>query len=145
MTAAAVPEDHWVQDDGGRWAAGFVGTTGDCGVRAIAIATQLPYLTVYGALFDLAKARGDRNPSPRDGVARKDMDAYLASLGWRWVPTMRIGSGCTVHLRADELPSGRLVVRVSKHVCAVVDGVVHDTYDPSRDGTRCVYGYFDKP
>ena len=22
------------------------------------------------------------------------------------------------------------------------DGVVHDTYDPSRDGTRCVYGYW---
>jgi hypothetical protein len=55
---------------------------------------------------------------------------------------MRIGSGCTVHLRADELPPGRLIVNVSRHTVAVIDGVIHDTYDPSRDGTRCVYGYF---
>jgi hypothetical protein len=27
---------------------------------------------------------------------------------------------------------------------AVIDGVIHDTYDPSRDGKRCVYGYFTK-
>lgn len=57
---------------------------------------------------------------------------------------MRIGQGCTVHMRADELPSGRLVVNLSKHSTAVIDGVCHDTYDPSRDGTRCVYGYFVK-
>lgn len=28
---------------------------------------------------------------------------------------------------------------------AVVDGVVRDTHDPSRDGTRCVYGYWREP
>jgi len=55
---------------------------------------------------------------------------------------MRIGQGCTVHLRAEELPGGRLVVRVTRHLCAVVDGVIHDTHDPSRKGTRCVYGYW---
>jgi hypothetical protein len=55
---------------------------------------------------------------------------------------MRVGSGCRVHLRADELPPGRLIVRVSKHVAAVIDGVIHDTFDCSRGGTRCVYGYF---
>jgi hypothetical protein len=44
---------------------------------------------------------------------------------------MQIGSGCTVHLRADELPSGRLVVSVSKHLTAVIDGVIHDAHDPS--------------
>lgn len=42
----------------------------------------------------------------------------------------------------NELPPGRLVVSVSKHLTAVVDGVIHDRYDPSRDGTRCVYGYW---
>jgi len=24
----------------------------------------------------------------------------------------------------------------------VIDGVLHDTHDCSRDGTRCVYGYW---
>jgi hypothetical protein len=60
------------------------------------------------------------------------------------VPTMQIGSGCRVHLRADELPAGRIICQVSRHLCAVIDGVVYDTHDPTRDGTRCVYGYWHK-
>ncbi len=39
---------------------------------------------------------------------------------------------------------GRLIVSVSKHMTAVIDGVIHDTHNPSRDGTRCVYGYWTK-
>lgn len=27
-------------------------------------------------------------------------------------------------------------------IAAVVDGVLHDTFDCSRGGTRCVYGYY---
>lgn len=132
-------------DDGGRQAAGFKGKAGDCVCRAIAIATERPYAEVYAGLNDAGKgervkARG--KSSARTGVFKPTIRRYMASIGWTWVPTMHIGSGCTTHLRADELPSGRLVCNVSKHSCAVVDGVVHDTYDPSRGGTRCVYGYF---
>ena len=51
-----------------------------------------------------------------------------------------------MHLRADELPPGRLVVSVTHHLTAVIDGVIHDTHDPSRGGTRCVYGVWtEKP
>jgi hypothetical protein len=68
----------------------------------------------------------------------------MESIDWRWVPTMQFGSVCKVYLREDELPSGRLVINVSKHTTAVIDGVIHDTHDPSRNGTRCVNGYFTK-
>jgi hypothetical protein len=136
----------WVFDDGGRQAAGFKGDTGDCVTRSIAIATGLPYLTVYAALNDAAqreRPRGKRKRShARTGVKTATIRRYLDGLGWEWVPTMQIGSGCTVHLRDDELPAGRLIVSVSKHITAVIDGVIHDTHDPSRDGTRCVYGYW---
>ena len=37
---------------------------------------------------------------------------------------------------------GRLVVSLSRHWTAVIDGVIFDTHDPSRRGTRCVYGYW---
>lgn len=47
-----------------------------------------------------------------------------------------------MHLRDGELPEGRLIVRVSGHLVAVINSVIHDTHDPSREGTRCVYGYF---
>jgi hypothetical protein len=86
-----------------------------------------------------------RAASPRDRMHMTIVRGYLKRLGWIWAPTMQIGQGCTVHLRADELPSGRLITRLSKHLCAVIDGTVHDTHDPTRGGTRCVYGYWSQP
>jgi len=68
----------------------------------------------------------------------------MKELGFEWKPTMNIGQGCKVHLRADELPCGNIIVNVSKHFAAVIDGVLHDTYDCSREGTRCVYGYYKR-
>lgn len=139
----------WVFDDGGRAAAGFKGLTGDCVCRAIAIATETPYKTVYDALNALAQSErvGKRRrgkSSARCGVYKATYRKLLASMGWRWVPTMGIGTGCQVHLRADELPGGRIIASLSRHCAAVVDGVIRDTHDPARDGTRCVYGYFVK-
>lgn len=37
---------------------------------------------------------------------------------------------------------GRIICRLSGHLCAVIGGVVHDTHDPNRDGTRRVYGFY---
>ncbi len=137
-------------DDGGRAAAGYKGTPGDCACRSIAIATGKPYQEVYDSLNALAKfeRRGKKKrhiSSARNGVYRQTIRRYMASLGWQWRPTMKIGSGCKVHLRDGELPGGRLVVSLSKHATAVIDGVVHDIHDPSREGMRCVYGYFYQP
>lgn len=142
----------WVRDDGGRAAAGFKGETRDCVTRAIAIATGRPYRDVYDALYaaqrELAAGRSRaarlaaKDPSPRTGVHIEAYQSVLAAWGWEWVPTMAVGRGCSVHLRPDELPQGRIIVRLSRHLTAVLDGVIHDTTDPSRGGTRCVYGYF---
>jgi hypothetical protein len=117
--------------------------------RAIAIATGISYKEVYDELAQgMAKSRGRHRTrgrrSAREGVFRDVYEPFLASFGWLWTPTMQIGSGCQVHLRKDELPNGRLVVAVSKHVTAVINGVIYDTADPSRDGTRCVYGYYQE-
>jgi len=136
-------------NDGGRREAGFKGDTGDCVTRAIAIATELPYKEVYDAMNDLAKnakitKRTPKKTSARTGMYRDDYQRFLESIGWEWIPTMKVGSGCQMRLNAKELPSGRLIAKVSKHLVAVIDGVVHDTEDPSRCGTRCVYGYFRK-
>jgi hypothetical protein len=65
----------------------------------------------------------------------------MGELGFAWTPTMRIGQGCKVHLRDSELPRGKLVVQVSRHFCAVINRVLHDTHDTTRVGMRCVYGY----
>ena len=126
-------------DDGGRAAAGFKGDARDCAVRAIAIATGQDYRAVYDEINRIGKKHGSRS---RTGVFRETVDEYLRGLGWTWTPTMKVGAGCSVHLRSDELPTGNLVVRCSRHFAAVIDGVLRDTFDSSRGGTRCVYGYW---
>jgi hypothetical protein len=142
---------NYEYDDGGRADAGYKGKTGDCGVRAITIATRMPsYQEAYELVAKYAaEERGRRSRTgklrtshPRTGIYMPTMKKIMADLGWQWHPTMGIGTGATVHLRAEELPAGRIIVRLSKHYCAVINGVVHDTYDGSRNGTRCVYGYW---
>jgi hypothetical protein len=143
---------QFIYDDGGREASGYKGSAGDCTVRAIAIATQKPYQEVYDALFEMNKTANTRkktrrgNPrgaSPRDGnTCMKTIKAYMESIGWEWVALMKIGSGCHYHFKAEEMPAGRIVARLSHHMSAMIDGVIHDTYDPSYGGGRCVYGYF---
>ena len=143
-------------DDGGRNAAGWKGTGGDCVTRAIAIASGRPYREVYDRL---AEGNATQRRSKRERVAqgrtgrrtalhgiftkRKWLKDSMKELGFVWTATMGIGTGCQVHVRADELPpEGRLVLSLSKHYAAYVDGVLRDTHDCSRDGTRCVYGYY---
>lgn len=140
---------EFVYDDGGREAAGYKGSAGDCVCRAISIASERPYgeiynlINEYGKMEKSRKHMGDRS-SARTGVYRETTRKIMLHLGFRWVPTMKIGQGCKVHMKSEELPPGRIVVSLSKHCAAVIDGVLHDTYDCSRDGTRCVYGYFIK-
>jgi hypothetical protein len=149
----------WVYHDGGRHAAGFRGKTGDCVTRAIAIATGQSYGEVYNTLFDrqidyLDSARKtkkhlkrmEKSASPRDGVWPEVYKPYLAELGWEWHPIMKVGSGTTVHLAYDEIPDEPvMIVRLSAHLSAVMQGIVYDTFDPSRDGSRALYGYWTPP
>lgn len=167
-------------NDGGREAAGFRGKAGDCVTRAVAIAAELPYADVYTfvnkqAANERPSKRGKKS-NARSGVftKRKWFDDYMSELGFKWTPTMSIGSGCKVHLSDGELPMGRLIVNISRHLCAVIDGVLHDAYDSSAsrgvtiyppsytgkipaaakwlengngwayDPARCVYGYWSR-
>jgi hypothetical protein len=138
---------RWEYNDGGREAAGYKGDAGDCATRALAIATDLTYqeaydlVDEYGKRERMSKNRSSKS-SARTGVYAPTFRRIMEDLGWEWVPTMFIGSGCKTHLRSDELPAGTLIANVSKHFVAVIDGIAHDTADPTRDGTRCVYGYW---
>lgn len=150
----------WLYDDGGREAAGFKGQAQDCVIRSIAIAANLPYKEVCFALNELAIRHervmpGRPRSSSGQGIRPAIYKRYLEGIGWEWHPTMFIGSGAKVHLCEEELPLGRLIVQVSKHVTVVIDRVLHDTYDCQRDSIvwdengqrivrRCVYGYFMK-
>jgi len=148
---------RWVRTDGGRRASGFrdAGDRGGCVPRAIAIATRKPYREVHDALTEataryvrrwprswiarwIKQSRGGRGYDPAHGSYDKIYGPYLESFGWRFTST----EGRKVYLRADELPPGRLIVRVHRHLVAAIDGVIHDTYNSARAGRRPVYGYY---
>ena len=154
---------EFVKDDGGR-SKYFKGTASDCAVRAICNATGLDYKEVYDGINELAKHErtGKRKKgisSAREGVYGDTFKKYVEGiLGWKWHPTMSIGSGCRVHLCAEELPKGTIIVSISRHYTCVKDSVIYDTWNCSIDrytdwntgeykevtDKRCVYGYWTK-
>ena len=134
---------NYICNDGGRLAAGFKGDAGDCTCRAVSIATGRNYQEVYDEMnARFKKERFKKKSNALNGVYKNSMINYMYDLGFTWVPTKHIGSTKTVHMRASELPQGTIIVNLSKHHAAVIDGVVHDTYDCTRDGMRMVYGYW---
>jgi hypothetical protein len=140
---------EFVYNDGGR-SKYFGSSADDCVARAIAIALEADYMEVFERLAagNAGQRRSSRTGKQRrtagDGIytSRKWFKSLMQELGFIWTPTMQVGSGCQVHMRKDELPAGRLVVSLSKHYAAVIDGTLHDTHDCTRGGTRCVYGYW---
>ena len=106
--------------------------------RAFAIASGKDYKEVYDLIFKIVKE------SPRNGVKLDICKKIAKQLGGVWHPLMGIGTGCKAHLRVNEVPMrGKIVCSVSKHLTAIIDGVINDTYDCGRDGDRCVYGYWE--
>jgi hypothetical protein len=126
-----------IYHDGGR-SLYFKGDADDCVVRSIALAAGLDYKEVY----DLLKAKMRKGKSPRNGVPRKIYHSVILALGFEWIPFMGIGTGCRVHLKKEELPTGTMICRLSKHLCCVKDHVIYDTFHPGAD--RCVYGIYKK-
>ena len=145
-------EESIKYNDGGR-SKYFKGKGGDCVTRAIAIVTGKDYKEVYDVLAEgnATQRKGKHEKKSKAGrrtalrginTKRKWFKDLMKSWGFEWIPTMQIGQGCKVHLKADELPKGRIICCVSHHYTAVIDGIINDTFDPSGNGKRCVYGYW---
>ena len=140
---------RFVYSDGGRSKYFKARNVNDCVVRAICNASGKDYKEVYDAIDELSKHEklGKRKKgisSARNGVYKNTYKKYIEDiLGWKWVSCSGIGKGVTKHLNEMEMPSeGIFIVKVSKHLTCVKDGMLIDTYDCSRDGQRGVYGYW---
>lgn len=136
-------------DDGGRAAAGYKGKTGDCGCRAVAIATGKPYGDVYGALYAIAKSwKGNSRkakairakPSPRNGLSPDVLDAFMASIGWRCEMVKarlhRLPAWAYTPMR-EGIPG--VVLYVRGHFTALVDETIRDIWDcrMTRENGEC--------
>ena len=140
----------WTYNDGGRSKYFKKADVRDCVCRAVAIGSGMDYMDVYRLINKLAQTevmekKQRHRSSARDGVYKQTTRALLSALGWEWHPVMGFGTGCRMHMKKSELPSGTIIVKLSRHLACVKNGVLHDTFDCSRGGTRCVYGYWTKP
>ncbi len=127
---------QFVWDDGGRAACGYVGLTGDCVPRAIAIATGIAYREIYERLGrESAK-------SPRFGVNTATAAAFLGEREWDK------SIGYDRPFEVEDLPMGIVIVHIAKesghshHFCTLIDRVIHDTWDPSDDDDYVIKSYW---
>ena len=127
-------------DDGGRQDAGYRGPSrGDCVIRAIAIATGKPYKKVLAELYDRHKRHGIPF-HPSQGTYPLAYGPYLKSLGFEFVKIEG-----KARFRRDNLPKRKiLIVSISRHLAAVMDGVLRDTWDSSKNGDALLIGYWTK-
>lgn len=123
-------------NDGGRAAAGFKGSTGDCGVRAAAIVLNRKYRLVYDDLFAIQqrfvalkrKLKG-KDASPRLGVYREVLHQYLIDNGCEYVVFAGIGVPPTrVFQVVNRYPNDRVVMRLARHYSALIEGINTDTW-----------------
>ena len=124
-------------NDGGRALAGYKGSAGDCGARAMSIALGLDYKTAYD---ELAEANGKRGlpRSARRGVHKDIYSEVLAKHGWFWVSAPKFEGR---KARCSDMYPGTVIARQAGHYVAVIDGVPQDTWDCSH---KMVYGFWVK-
>ena len=114
--------------DGGAKNAGFKEKR-DCTVRAVAVCLELSYADAHAIMASLG---------------RKEKDGFTfrsKTVGDRLGLELRPELGCLrLETVLPELQQGRFIVRVGRHVFAVVNGQVRDTYPPNLNNrTEAVY------
>jgi len=124
----------YIQTDGGRANAGYKGSTGDCVIRAIAVATSKDYKDVYNDIFESQKLYAETHnnktsrginkygASPRRGVFKPVFRKYLEDMGWKYVSGNRT-------LDCDDFKNGTFICSVRKHMTVVKEGTLYDSYD----------------
>lgn len=126
----------YIYDDGGK--CGVKGKS-DCGVRAVAIALDMPYQQARKLLKEQAAKGRQGNKAISKGIYKEDLQSAIESFGWYWVSAPKFTGR---KARYTDLPSeGNYIVSMAKHFTAVVDGQIRDTWDCSN---KMVYGYWAK-
>lgn len=110
--------------------------TGDCVVRALAIAEGKNWLDVYDALCQIGRRIYDM-PN-----GKRTYETYLQEHGYtkQRMPKHANGRRYTLKQLADER-GGTIVVSVARHLATIRDSELLDTWDCSH---KCVGNYFTR-
>lgn len=116
---------NYVKDDGGRADAGYKGEAGDCVTRALAIVSGEPYRELYRELARAQQAVTGKR-SARNGIKKKAYEAVFQGHG---LVKVKLPKGPRPTYAQAHERYGDCIVTTARHVCALVDGALHDTFD----------------
>lgn len=106
----------------------------DCTVRALASVMAWPYDQAYDLVASAGRKSGKPFRLTKTYLPQKTLPftaichVFHAKAG---ESRMTLGRFCAEH------PDGRFIVKVAKHVVAVINGIAYD--DEALDENRCVY------
>lgn len=114
--------------DGGKVEEGFTHEHNDCGVRALALAADIPYSHAHRIL----KQEGRKN---RKGTSTGMIERAVPQLGLvveriisgRTYSGLSYGPLPTVADTIHRYPKGRFIIITNDHGMALIDGEIHDT------------------
>ena len=107
--------------------------TGDCVIRAIAIATYTDYKRVWDALFELGHKMGHL---PND---ERVYEKYLSQIGWKKHKPIRKSNGRKYQLKNLPIADGSYIFITSRHVTAITEQEHRDTWNC---GNWCANSYY---
>lgn len=100
----------------------------DCTIRAISLLTDMSWNEVYEELSILAN---------RDGLMMDSVVFIEDYLDDRYPRECHYSK--TIEEFAKEYPFGKYAVTTSGHITAIIDGIIYDTFDPSKRIMRCAW------
>lgn len=130
-------EYKFIKDDAGRSQSKRPKQSNDCTVRAVAKAGGFEYDMVYDLFMQSGRKSGrgfDLKTWAKKGHIKGHKLVWTPLQAIKGQPRMNIAAFAETH------ETGTYILRVSKHVFAMIDGVVYDTGESRPD--KCVYGYW---
>ena len=105
----------------------------DCSVRAVSVASGLPYYKVHAAFTEAGRKTGK-------GVSVRIMIAALEKLGIMQQPETLVFRRPTLSYWLSNNPTGNWVIVKRDHAFAILDGVVHDS-SPVGARSRVLFAF----
>ncbi len=130
----------FVKTDGGRSDDKRRPHKGDCVIRAVALATGIAYSECYDELEDFyGKSRGGMNIKNWIDLQHYN-ETNFRGFSFHWVPFKAVKGQKRMNpvTFCQQFKDGTYIARTAKHVFAVIDGVIHDSWKQRKH--RCIYG-----
>ncbi len=131
-------------NDGGRSLSKRPKQKNDCTVRALALATNSPYDATYEFLAEQGRkcTKGFHLETLLTDASTIGFTVIGCCVKKHSFPATAGQPRMNVERFLIAYPKGRYILRMSKHVACVKDGVLLDTFD-CRGGQKCVYTAFE--